>query len=53
MKSPTSLIRIRHTMGVMLALWAVSAVVLSAISIPSDDAYAQTLSEDDMRAMRW
>ena len=37
----------------MLALSAVSAVVLTTISIPSDDADAQRLSEEEMRAMRW
>ena len=53
MKSPTPLISVRHAVGVMLALSAVFAIVLTAISIPSDDADAQTLSEEDMRAMRW
>ena len=41
MKSPTSLIRFRNAVGVMLALSAIFAVVLSTISLPSDDAVAQ------------
>ena len=53
MKSPASLIGVRHAAGVMLALSAVFAIVLTAISIPSDEAAAQTLSEEDMRATRW
>ena len=42
MKSPTSLIRFRNAVGVMLALSAVFAVVISTISLTSDDASAQT-----------
>ena len=54
MKSPTSLIRFRNAVGVVLALSAVFAVVISTISLPSDDASAQTtLTEDQMRAQRW
>ena len=41
MKSPTSLIRFRNAVGVMLALSAVFAVVISTISLTSDDASAQ------------
>ena len=39
MKSPTSLIRFRNAVGVMLALSAIFAVVLSTISLPSDETY--------------
>ena len=54
MKSPTSLIRFRNAVGVMLALSAIFAVVLSTISLPSDEATAQTpLTEDQMRAQAW
>ena len=53
MKSPTSLIRFRNAVGVMLALSAVFAVVISTISMPGDKATAQVLSETEMRAMAW
>ncbi len=46
MKSPTSLIRIRYAVGVMLTLSAVFAVVLTAISVPSDNADAQLADEN-------
>ena len=41
MKSPTSLIRFRNAVGVMLALSALFAVVLSAVTITQDRAFAQ------------
>ena len=41
MKSPTSLISIRNAVGVMLALSAVFAVVLSTVSMPGDRAFGQ------------
>ena len=41
MKSPTSLIRIRYAVGVMLALSAIFAVVLSAVTFTQDRALAQ------------
>ena len=57
MKSPTSLIRFRNAVGVMLALSAIFAVVLSTISLPSDDADAQVADENMMaiteRAEAW
>ncbi len=56
MKSPTSLIRFRNAVGVMLALSAIFAVVLSTISLPSDDANAQVTDADDAvtaRAKAW
>ena len=54
MKSPTSLIRIRYAVGVMLALSAIFAVVISTISLPSDDAQAQvTLTETETKARDW
>lgn len=56
MKSPTSLIRFRNAAGVMLALTAVFAVVLTAISIPSDEARAQVADAPDAvetRAEAW
>ena len=54
MKSPTSLIRFRNAVGVVLALSAVFAIVISTISLTSDDASAQTpLTPDQMRAQRW
>ena len=54
MKSPTSLIRFRNAVGVMLALSAIFAVVISTISLPSDETAAQTtLTEDQMRAEAW
>ena len=46
MKSPTSLIRFRNAVGVMLALSAIFAVVLSTISLTSDKATAQVADED-------
>ena len=42
MKSPTSLIRFRNAVGVMLAMSALFAVVLSAITITQDRALGQT-----------
>ena len=51
MKSPTSLIRIRNAVGVMLALSAIFAVVLSAISLPSDEADAQVADADGLMSM--
>ncbi len=55
MKSPTSLIRFRNAVGVVLALSAVFAVVISTISLTSDDAQAQV--DDDAiitaRATAW
>ena len=57
MKSPTSLIRFRNAVGVMLALSAIFAVVLSTISLPSDNADAQEADENVMaiaeRAEAW
>ena len=41
MKSPTSLIRFRNAVGVMLALSAIFAVVISAVTITQDRAIAQ------------
>ena len=41
MKSPTSLIRIRYAVGVMLALSAVFAVVVSTVTLNQDRAVAQ------------
>ena len=40
MKSPTSLIRFRNAVGVMLALSAVFAVVISAVTFTQDRALA-------------
>ncbi len=40
-------------MGVMLALSAVFAVVISTISMPGDSARAQMLSETEQRAKAW
>ena len=42
MKSPTSLIRFRNAVGVMLAMSAIFAVVVSTISMPGDRAFGQT-----------
>ncbi len=56
MKSPTSLIRIRYAVGVMLALSAVFAVVISTISMPGDRAAAQIADATtavDARAAAW
>ena len=53
MKSPTSLIRNWNAVGVMLALSAVFAVVISTISMPGDRATAQMLSETEQRAKAW
>ena len=44
MKSPTSLIRFRNAVGVMLAMSAIFAVVISTISMPGDRAFGQTAS---------
>ena len=52
MKSPTSLIRFRNAVGVMLALSAIFAVVLSTISLPNDKATAQVADADDAVAAR-
>ena len=41
MKSPTSLIRFRNAVGVMLALSAIFAVVVSAVTFTDDQAFAQ------------
>ena len=41
MKSPTSLITIRNAVGVMLAMSAIFAVVLTAVTITNDRAFAQ------------
>ncbi len=46
MKSPTSLIRNWNAVGVMLALSAVFAVVISTISMPGDRATAQVADAD-------
>ncbi len=53
MKSPTSLITIRNAVGVMLAMSAIFAVVLTAISIPSDEARAQVTDPIEERAKAW
>ena len=57
MKSPTSLIRFRNAVGVVLALSAVFAVVISTISLTSDDASAQVADENGeaitARATAW
>ena len=53
MKSPTSLIRFRNAVGVMLALSAIFAVVLSTISLPSDETSAQTTDPVEERAKAW
>ena len=56
MKSPTSLIRIRNAVGVMLALSAIFAVVISTISLPSDEATAQVAdatTDVEARAAAW
>ncbi len=42
MKSPTSLIRFRNAVGVMLALSAIFAVVISAVTITQERALGQT-----------
>ena len=41
MKSPTSLIRFRNAVGVMLALSAIFAVVISAVTFTQDRALAE------------
>ena len=41
MKSPTSLIRFRNAVGVMLAMSAIFAVVISAVTITQDRAFGQ------------
>ena len=57
MKSPTSLIRFRNAVGVMLALSAIFAVVISTISLTSDEASAQAQTPEEMaieaRAIAW
>ena len=53
MKSPTSLIRFRNAVGVVLALSAVFAVVISTISLTSDDASAQMTDPVAERAEAW
>lgn len=54
MKSPTSLIRNWNAVGVMLALSAVFAVVISTISMPGDRATAQTTPDPvEARAKAW
>ncbi len=54
MKSPTSLIRNWNAVGVMLALSAVFAVVISTISMPGDRATAQTTTDPaEVRAKAW
>ena len=53
MKSPTSLIRFRNAVGVMLALSAIFAVVISTISLPNDDASAQMTDPVAERAEAW
>ncbi|MYD33189.1 MAG: hypothetical protein F4W98_04840, partial [Acidimicrobiales bacterium] len=57
MKSPTSLIRFRNAVGVMLAMSAIFAVVISTISIPGDRAAAQNPDESadaiTARAAAW
>gem|GEM_PF-1034278 len=57
MKSPTSLIRFRNAVGVMLALSAIFAVVISTISMPGDRAIAQVPDADTdaiaARAAAW
>ena len=52
MKSPTSLIRFRNAVGVMLALSAVFAVVISTISLTSDEATAQVRTMPTRRLTR-
>ena len=49
MKSPTSLIRFRNAVGVMLALSALFAVVISAVTITQDQALGQTDIDCDHR----
>ena len=46
MKSPTSLIRFRNAVGVVLALSAVFAVVISAVTFTQDRAFAQNGNGD-------
>ncbi len=46
MKSPTSLIRNWNAVGVMLALSAVFAVVITTLNMPGDRATAQVIDED-------
>ena len=53
MKSPTSLIRFRNAVGVMLALSAIFAVVLSTISLPSGETSAQVTDPVAERAEAW
>ena len=57
MKSPTSLKSARYAMGVMLALSALFAVVISTINIPGNDASAQVADESadaiEKRAAAW
>ena len=43
MKSPTSLIRFRNAVGVMLALSAIFAVVISSVTLTQDRALGQEL----------
>ena len=45
MKSPTSLIRIRYAVGVMLALSAIFAVVISSVTFTQDRALGQGTSD--------
>ena len=47
MKSPTSLIRFRNAVGVVLALSAVFAVVISTISLTSDGRICAGCDEDE------
>ena len=47
MKSPTSLIRFRNAVGVLLAMSAVFAVVISTISMPGDKALGQMMTNED------
>ena len=57
MKSPTSLIRNWNAVGVMLALSAVFAVVITTLNMPGDRATAQVADENAMntteRAEAW
>ena len=45
MKSPTSLIRFRNAVGVMLALSAIFAVVISSVTLTQDRAFGQTVTD--------
>ena len=48
MKSPTSLIRFRNAVGVMLALSALFAVVISAVTVTQDRALGQNGEAEDV-----